>query len=257
MSVGVGAIPVVAVAALGLLVGAAVEGVVSSYRRHGGFGPWPCCRGCGRRFDGAAGAPLVGLAMTRRCVACGRPYGVQALATHLATLLAFVAVGAPRVSSWPALAVALCEAAVLVALFFIDLETRTIPTAFVAALVALGLGGAVLGVGPGIGAALLGCIVGFVAFGVLALVARLRYGDGALGLGDVNLALAIGCIVGYPLVALTLAIGVVLGGLGAATVLLCAVVARRRLADSLRSVIPYGPWMIAALFLVMARIIAA
>jgi len=250
-------IPVVAIAVLGLLAGSVVDGVASSYHHHGGSGPWPCCRRCGRPRGGVASIPLVGLTMTRRCVACGRPYWVHALATHLATLLAFVAVGAPRVSSWPALGVALCEAAVLVALFFIDLETRTIPTAFVAALVALGLGGAVLGVGPCLGAALLGGIVGFVAFGVLAMVARLRYGDGALGLGDVNLALATGCIVGYPLVALTLAVGVVLGGFGAATVLLCAVVARRRLADSLRSVIPYGPWMIAALFLVMARIITA
>lgn len=250
------AIPVVVLAALGLLVGTAVEGVVASYRQHRGFGPWPRCRGCGHLLAGVARVPLVGGAASRRCVSCGGRRPGRALAIHLATASAFVAVGVPRASSWPALGIALCEAAVLVALLVIDLDTRLIPTALVAVLVALGLGGAALGAGPGVGAALLGGLAGFVAFGALVTLARWRYGAGALGMGDANLALAIGCIVGYPLVVVTLAVGVALGGLVAAAVLLRAIAARRG-ADGLRAVIPYGPCLIGALLLVMARIIAA
>ena len=64
--------------------------------------------------------------------------------------------------------------------------------------------------------------------------------------GDVILALAIGCMTGYPLVATTLALGILLGGVGAASVLLL-----RR--SGLRETMPYGPALIAATLIVLVH----
>jgi leader peptidase (prepilin peptidase)/N-methyltransferase len=168
-----------------------------------------------------------------------------------ATALAFVALGAqywghPQ-DDWPLLlGVSLVEAALLVAVLFIDLELRLIPTVLVALLVALALAGAKLWPGLGLGSALLGGAVGFVAFGALVVLAHFVFGEGALGMGDANLALAIGCITGYPLVIFALSAGIFLGGIGAVAML----VARR---GGLRSTMPYGPYLVLAVLFVLAH----
>ncbi len=63
---------------------------------------------------------------------------------------------------------------------------------------------------------------------------------------SVHLALAIGCITGYPLVLPTLALGALLGGLGALGVLLWGWGDRR-------STLPYGPYLIIGVLYVLAR----
>ena len=230
-------------ALLGLLIGVPVEGVVSSYRHHGGFRPWPCCRDCGRAAPLSILVPLLGSAARPRCRGCGRASWARALQVQVATGLAFVALGG-QYAAYPALfAVSLCEAALLVAVLFIDLELRLIPTLLVGLLVLLALGSAAFWPGLGLESALLGGALGFASFGALVLLARLVFGAGALGMGDANLALAIGCITGYPLVAFTLSVGVFLGGLGAAAILLGSIVARRA-GVGLRSTIPYGPYLV-------------
>ena len=246
--------PVPLLAFLGLFVGVAVEGVVSSYRHHGGFRPWPCCRDCGRRAPLVALVPLLGLLAAPHCPApgCGRSWWSRALQVQVATGIAFVALGG-QYAAYPALlAVSLCEAALLVALLFIDLELRLIPTLLVVLIVVLALGSAAFWPGLGLGSALAGGAIGFASFGALVLLARLIFGEGALGMGDANLALAIGCITGYPLVAFTLSVGVFLGGLGAAAILLGALVARRA-GVGLRSTIPYGPYLVLGALYVLAH----
>ena len=244
--------PVVFLALLGVMIGVPVEGVVSSYRHHGGFRPWPCCRDCGRAAPLLALVPLLGVVAAPRCRDCGRPSWARATQIQVTTGLAFVALGT-QYAAYPALlAVSLCEAALLVAVLFIDLESRLIPTLLVALLVLLALGSAALWPGLGLGNALLGGALGFGSFGVLVLLARLIFGDGALGMGDANLALAIGCITGYPLVAFTLSVGVFLGGLGAAALLVGAVVARRA-GIGRRSTIPYGPYLVLGVLYVLAH----
>ena len=244
--------PLPLLAILGLLAGVAVEGVVSSYHHHGGFRPWPCCRACGRFAPLAALVPLVGALLAPRCGGCGRSAWVRAAQIQVATAIAFVALGA-QYSAYPVLlAISLCEAALLVALLFIDLELRLIPTLLVGLLVLLALGSAALWPGLGLGSALLGGAIGFASFGALVVLARVVFGEGALGMGDANLALAIGCITGYPLVAFTLSIGVFFGGLGAIAVLLGAVMIRRA-GVGLRTTIPYGPYLVLGVLYVLAH----
>lgn len=105
-----GPIPVIAIAALGLLAGSAVEGVVSSYHHHGGFGPWPCCRTCRHPRGGVAAIPLVGFVAARRCVACERRYGAHELTMQMATALTFAAVGCAGSRGHPCLHDALWQA---------------------------------------------------------------------------------------------------------------------------------------------------
>jgi len=245
-------VPIPLLAILGLLAGVAVEGIVSSYRHHGGFRPWPCCRACGRLAVPVAFIPILGFLLARRCPRCARSQWGRALQVQVATAVAFVALGA-QYSAYPALlAISLCEAALLVALLFIDLELRLIPTLLVGLLVLLALGSAALWPGLGLGSALLGGAIGFASFGALVVLARVVFGEGALGMGDANLALAIGCITGYPLVAFTLSIGVFFGGLGAMAVLLGAVMIRRA-GSGLRATIPYGPYLVLGVLYVLAH----
>jgi leader peptidase (prepilin peptidase)/N-methyltransferase len=163
-----------------------------------------------------------------------------------ATALTFFALGAQYWGHPLLLMVSLMEAALLVAVLFIDLELRLIPTLLVAALVMLALAGATLWPGLGLGSALLGGAVGFAAFGALVVLAHFVFGEGALGMGDANLALAIGCITGYPLVIFALSTGIFLGGLGAVATL----VAKR---GGLRSTMPYGPYLVLAVLFVLAH----
>jgi len=87
-------------------------------------------------------------------------------------------------------------------------------------------------------------------------LARTAYGAGTLGMGDATLALAIGCVTGYPLVLPTLALGIVLGGLGALAVVGASTI-RRRPGAALRATMPYAPYLSIAAILAIARLIVA
>ena len=164
----------------------------------------------------------------------------------MATALAFFALGAQYWGHPLLLVVSLVEAALLVAVLFIDVELRLIPTLLVALLVALALASAAAWPGLGLWSALLGGAIGFVVFGALVVLAHYAFGEGALGMGDANLALAIGCITGYPLVIFALSAGIFLGGFGAVATL----VAQR---GGLRSTMPYGPYLVLAALFVLAH----
>ena len=209
-------------AALGFAAGIVVAGVVASYRRARRFWPWlPWPPGRGPRLGRMLPAPLVVAATF---------YG---LALQYGRAPALLAVGA-------------VESALLIALFFIDLDLRLIPTLPVGALALLALSSATMWPDLGLGSTLLGGAVGFAGFSVLKWLGHLVFGEEVLGAGDANLALAIGCMTGYPLVAATLALGIIVGGLVAGVVL----VLRR---GGLRSAMPYGPAVIAAALVVLVH----
>ena len=231
---------------LGLFVGVFVEGIVSSYHHDGTFWPWPRCRACGQPAPSRVAIPLAGFWLEAACRSCGRAQRWRGLEIQGATAAAFFLLGGQYWTQPILLAVTLAEAALLVAVLFIDLELRLIPHVLVALLVALGLSSAALWPGMGVWNALLGGALGFLSFGALVVLAHLVFGEGALGMGDANLALAIGCITGYPLVAFALPVGVFLGGIGAIAVM----VAGRR---GLRSTMPYGPYLVLAVLYVLVR----
>ncbi len=245
-------LPGLALALLGLVAGVCVEGVVSSFHHDGSLRPWPRCRSCGRPATPTLLIPLAGYVAQRRCVGCGRTQLLRAAQIECATALAFVILGGQYGGHPLLLAVSLAEAALLVAVFFIDLELRLIPTLLVTLLVLLALGSAAAWPQMGLWSALLGGAIGFGVFGLLVALARVVFGEGALGMGDANLALAIGCITGYPQVVLALSLGVFLGGLGAVLVILAGIVARNR-GWGLHSTIPYGPYLVLGVLWVLSQ----
>lgn len=125
----------------------------------------------------------------------------------------------------------------LLAVTVIDLEhhrvlnVMLVPAAIVVAVISLLPGG------PGLFNALLGGIVGFAIFFLLALAGR-----GALGMGDVKLAGVIGMMLGYPSVVTALLAGALLGGL-AALILLATRRATRKTA------IAYAPYLACGAFM--------
>jgi leader peptidase (prepilin peptidase)/N-methyltransferase len=91
-------------------------------------------------------------------------------------------------------------------------------------------------IGPGITlSALFGGALGFT---LLLLPYVLTRGAG-MGYGDVKLAALIGLVCGFPLVAVALLVGIIVGGLVALFLLLSRVVQSRKAA------IPYGPFLVA------------
>jgi len=232
-------------AVAGLTVGVPIKGVVASYRRDRSFWPWPHCQ---IRDLNTRRPTLLSLVNPRIDPCCPHSggYAPQPCTVELVTIIAFSIVGAPYVDEPLLLVVMLAESSVLIAVLFIDLELLLIPTPLVRVLVLLALTSATLTPELGLRSAILGGVVGYVIFLLLVVLARQVYGDGALGSGDVHLALAIGCITGYPLVLSTLALGAVLGGLGALGVLL-------RGRGGRRSTLPYGPYLIIGVLYMLVR----
>jgi len=84
---------------------------------------------------------------------------------------------------------------------------------------------------PGIINAVIGGASGFVLLLIVAIVSR-----GGMGWGDVKMAMLIGLITGFPMVFSALLMGIILGGLAAAFLLLTKRKKRKE-------VIPFGPFL--------------
>jgi len=220
----------------GVVIGAAVEGVVSSYRANRSFWPWPRQRRH-KPCDSEAARASLAPAGNPDCPIHARHSPLRRLSRVLWALriwvvmaAIFYGLGVQYAGQPPLLLVSLAEATL------IDAELRLVPTPLVGLLALLALATANLWPGLGLRDALLGGAIGFATFALLVGLARLLFGAGAFGLGDAYLALVVGCVTGYPLVVGTLTLGVVLGGLGALAVLLSG-------KGTARSTIPYGPYV--------------
>jgi leader peptidase (prepilin peptidase)/N-methyltransferase len=131
---------------------------------------------------------------------------------------------------WPAC----LFAAILVCLAVIDWEQRRAPNAIVLPAVVLAMADAWRG--GHLMSAVTGAVLAFALFLGLYLIGRRLYGPGALGPGDVKLAGLIGAMAGVELMPYALALGILLAGAAAATLLLTG---RARRGDSLA----YGYFM--------------
>ncbi len=204
---------------------------------------------------GLAVAAVIGVGLGPWLPSLARRYcrsrpGVDARARILATvaLVALLAVVAVRIGlhlqalGYVALAVA------GVVLSVVDVAERRLPDVLVwptAAVVTLLLVAASLAGGRPLGAVgtAVGAIALFAVYLVLALIAR-----GGIGMGDVKLAAACGAALGF------LGLRTWLVGLAAGFLLngLAAVVALALRRTTLRGSIPFGPSMIAGVFVAMA-----
>lgn len=136
----------------------------------------------------------------------------------------------------------------LLLIFVIDLEHRLILRVVVYPAIGLALVGSHFYPGLGLRRAVIGGVLAFLFFYLVAVVGRLIFRRTAMGGGDANLAAYVGLITGFPEIVLALLITVCLGGL----VSLALVAGGFK---GLRSYIPYGIFLASGgwIVLVFAR----
>ena len=216
--------------------GPAMWGLVDDETRRGDlFGPRSYCPACGAQIKIVHLVPLVGYLLAGgKCAACKAPisllYPVVEALGAAAGLGAFALFG-------PSLA-ALTAAVFfwsLIALAVIDLETGYLPDAVTLPLGLAGIGVNIWGLFVGWQAALIGAVVGYVAFWLIAeAFYRLRGVEG-LGLGDAKLLAALGAWLGWQALPPVIFVGSILG-------LVWALIKRIGGEDiSTHTALPFGP----------------
>jgi leader peptidase (prepilin peptidase)/N-methyltransferase len=128
----------------------------------------------------------------------------------------------------------------LVLLFATDLDQRLLPDVVTLPLVGYAVVGFVAGIGPFVRTPtdLLWAAVAGVALPAALLAISIPFGAGAIGIGDLKLLLGVGLIVGATRIVAT----VVVGAIAAAIAIVVLLTARR---ITLKSYVPYGPFLIA------------
>jgi len=162
------------------------------------------------------------------CPHCGEHRPIRAPLLEAATVVAFALAWLPALrtfgvipDSWSLITTCLYSA-FLLSVLVIDLEHRRVLNIMLAPAAVIALLASFLPGGPTPVQALLGGVLGFGVFALLALIGR-----GAMGLGDVKLAGVIGLMTGYPLVIPALALGIVFGGVAAIVLLVTRRVGRK------------------------------
>jgi leader peptidase (prepilin peptidase)/N-methyltransferase len=135
--------------------------------------------------------------------------------------------------------------AVLILLLATDLDQRLLPDELTLPFAGLALIYGLSGHNPLIGhdvpAAMLPALLGAVVIPGIFFVLSIPFGAGAFGLGDVKLLFGVGLLAGFARTALGVIGGVLLSG-----VVIVVLLALRRI--SLKSFIPYGPFLIIGAF---------
>ena len=201
--------------------------------------PGSRCRSCRVPVRWHDNIPVVSyLVLGGRCRACGSPIGIRYLLVELTTALAFAAV---TWAHWPhglLLLSRLVFTALLVALFWTDVETERLPNALTLPGTAVGVAFSIVAP-PGLAASLGGVVFGG---GVLLLIRwawRRATGVEGMGLGDVKMLAMIGAFLGWQQVVFVL----FLSSLAGALVGLALVVAKGK---SMQSHLPFGTFLAAA-----------
>ena len=165
------------------------------------------------------------------CPHCEERRPLRAPLLELATIAAFLLI-AWRFGSDPARMVLYwLYAWFLLTVLVIDFEHHLVLNVMTAPAAVVALAASFLPWAPTPTEALLGGAVGFGGFFVIALIGR-----GAMGMGDVKLAGVIGLMLGYPAVLPALLLGIILGGLVAAILLITRRATRK-------TAIAYAPYL--------------
>jgi leader peptidase (prepilin peptidase)/N-methyltransferase len=232
-------------AIVGAILGVAIIGTADQYTKYRSLWPMPICPECGSSARRISVIPIVGPIIARgSCGHCERRSSwqlaalIQLLMAVLGTLLY------QRYGQSLLLLYSSIFTTVLVAIGVIDLQHRLIPTLLVYPTIVFALATSTAWPNLGILNSLLGGGMAFALFFALAVFAHFVFGEGALGGGDVTLAALIGAICGYPLTIVALALGAVLGGIGA-----ILMIAMKR--SNLGTAIPYGPYLVAGVIYVL------
>jgi leader peptidase (prepilin peptidase)/N-methyltransferase len=197
------------------------------------------CTACNRRLAAKDLIPIFSYLWLRgRCRYCGAAIPRRILWVELGTAALFA------LACWwfglsVELAIALFYSCIFIVIMVIDWERGLILNKIVfPAIVAAFLISIIFSIllpdieiVPFIGRAAIGGGIGLVLFFLIVIVSR-----GGMGWGDVKLAALIGLVTGFPLVFIALLIGVVLGGVVAALLLVLKVKKRKQ-------AIPFGPFL--------------
>ena len=197
------------------------------------------CAACNRRLAAKDLIPVFSYLWLRgRCRYCGAAIPRRILWMELGTAVLF-GLACWRFEVSIELAVALFYICILMVLMVIDWEkglilNKIVFPAIVASIVisaAFSLFLPDIEIVPFIGRATIGGGIGLVIFFLIVIVSR-----GGMGWGDVKLAALIGLATGFPLIFIALLIGVVLGGVVAALLLVFKIKKRKE-------AIPFGPFL--------------
>lgn len=238
-------IPLVLLIPGGLLMGVLINYLADVLPITRRFTP-PVCPACEQNI------PWRNYLRARPCAACGKKSPLRHF--YLPVLAAITTVW---FWYWPPKHMQFWPAIILLAYFALvaitDIEYRLIlhPVSLVGAGIALVIGW----IKNGITVTLLGGLAGFGAMLVLYLLGALfaRYlskrrgekleDEEALGFGDVNLCGVIGLVLGWPAITAGLFLGILLGGVAGAGIMLVTKVTKRYQPYTF---IPYGPFLIAS-----------
>lgn len=232
---------------LGLGAGALVTLVAHSLPERGRLVGRPICpeQGCGLDWI-AASQLLRALGLARTCPTCGAGPAQSDVLLELGTIAAFMGLAL----RWPlglALSFNWVFTTVLMTILAIDLRHRQV-------YLILGFGGIVLAVlvapismSGAWSSAIIGSMIGGLAFAGLYFLGRVLYRGGEpLGTGDITIAALLGAMAGFPDVLTALLVGIMAGGIGAV-----AILAR---GGARTAFMPYGPALcLGGLWVMLAR----
>jgi len=221
------------------------------------------CPGCNRRLSAADLVPLLSQVLLRgRCRYCGMKISWRYFWVELLTALAFTALYFHLGPSgrWVELVAACLFTAVLIVVFFIDLEHYVIPDIAVYIGVAIGIGKDLLLIHAGtrplwrtlpfttlmvpVPGSLIGLAAGSLGLLLIAKMATLAFRKEAMGMGDVFLLAAMGANLSLPCLLLAFFIAVFVGS--AAGALLMALRLKGR-----RDEVPFGPMLVVGTYVAM------
>lgn len=226
-------------AALGLCIGSFLN--VCIYRLPRGesvVSPGSRCGACGvpiRWFDNL---PVLSyLILGGKCRACGAPYSARYLIVELLTAAIF-ALNAYVFGPEPLLAVRLVLGAMLIALFFIDLEHQLLVDAITLPGIVIGVAASAF-VGPGLVSSLAGAALGAAILLAIRWVWKRATGVDGMGLGDVKMLAMIGAFLGWEQVWLVLFVASLTGAVVGVTI---AAMGR----GSMKTRLPFGTFLAVA-----------
>ena len=207
------ALPVIA-GLFGLMIGSFLNVCIHRLpRQESVVTPRSRCPQCGASIAWYDNIPIFSyLHLGGRCRQCQTPIGARYAYVEAATGVIFVA-HAIVIGPDPLLAPRLCLAAIVIALFAIDLEHQILPNAITLPGIAAGLVASLFVHPPDLGASLEGAALGA---GVLLAIRwgwRRAAGVDGMGLGDVKMLAMIGAFLGWQAVLLTLFIGSLAGAI--------------------------------------------
>jgi len=231
-------------AAFGLCIGSFLNVCIHRLPRgESVVSPGSRCGACGVAIRWYDNVPVVSyLMLGGQCRACGAAFSPRYLVVELITAAVF-AITAVMFEPGPLLAVRLVFAAMLVALFFIDLEHQLLPDVITLPGVAMGLAASVW-LDPGLMASAAGAALGAVILLAIRWVWKRATGVDGMGLGDVKMLAMIGAFLGWEQVWLVLFVASLTGAVVGVSI---AAMGR----GSMKTRLPFGT------FLAVAALIAS